>query len=71
MSKIADVDIILERYKGERINGKLSALDAVRKLYKYWPECEPILQDEAPELIDIMDIYIDCILTSHEGQTMY
>jgi hypothetical protein len=64
MSTFATVEITLMRYR----NGSLSAHRAIEKLYEFYPECEDAIKDEAPELIELMDQYIDMLVTRAEQQ---
>ncbi len=60
MSKIASVDIIMERYN----MGNLDARTAVVKLYEFYPACIECIDDQ--EILDLMDEYIDHLVSSIE-----
>lgn len=63
MSTSASVEITLERFR----NGSLDAHRAIEKLYEFYPECEDAIRDECPELIELMDQYIDMLVTHAES----
>lgn len=62
MSNIASVDIILTSYE----NGFINKHKAVEKLYKYYPECMEELNFQWPELVELMDLYVDTLINSIE-----